>query len=102
MLALARRLNVVSSSKMTPSVELAEVFRMSSLKISSLTLSAELAPLRVAVALPCTVTTVPMEAGGVAADGGVAGAGGVFCACASFGAASFDVPRPSDEARVIF
>ena len=59
MLALARRLNVVSSSKMTPSAELAEVLSISPLKISSLTLSAELAPLRVVVALPCTVTTVP-------------------------------------------
>src|SRR5438105_163815 len=91
MLALARRLNVVSSSKMTPSAELAEVLSVSPLKISSLTLSAELAPLRVVVALPCTVTTVPIEAGAVVSGAaGVAGAAGE--AAGGAGAAGAGVP----------
>ena len=80
MVALAPMLNVVSSSSVMPSAPLVPVRNVSPLKISSLSLSAFVALARVTVALPWSVTTVPMESAAVCvavggAAGGEAGAG---------------------------
>ena len=59
MRVFAERLKVVSSSKVTPSEELAPVSSVSFLKIGSLTCSATAAAAlaRLTVALPCRVAT---------------------------------------------
>ena len=85
MLALAVRLKVVASLKVTPSVEFAEVCNTSLRKISSCTFSGVGVLLRVTVAVPVKVATFPIGsssegcAAAGAAAGGVAGAG-VGCA----------------------
>ena len=59
MLALADRLNVVSSSKVMPSDAVAPVRSRSPLKIGSCTFNRRDTALRVAVTLPCTLATLP-------------------------------------------
>src|SRR5450631_1499836 len=85
MVALAVRLKVVASLKVTPSVELAEVCSRSLRKISSCSLSVVAVLLRVTVALPVSVATLPIGSSLVAGLGGlaaVAGEVGGVCACA--------------------
>ena len=66
----ADRLNVVSSSKVTPSEEFAPVASVSFLNIGSATCNAVAAALpRVTVALPCRVATWPTELSAGAAAG---------------------------------
>src|SRR5665213_2986628 len=92
MLAFAVRLNVVASLKVTPSVEFAEVCSTSLRKMSSCSLSGVATLLRVTVALPVRVATLPIgssvAAAGCAGEGAVAGAG----ACAGWACA--DRVRP--------
>src|ERR1700675_848734 len=77
--ALAVRLNVVASLKVTPSVEFADVCNTSFRKMSSCSLSGVAALLRVTVALPVSVATFPIgsAAGGAGAAGGGRGRGGL-------------------------
>ena len=58
--ALADRLNVVASLKVMPSFDLADVSTMSLAKISSRNNSGVVALLRVTVALPVSVATLPI------------------------------------------
>src|SRR5665213_2336097 len=86
MLAFAVRLNVVASLKVTPSVEFAEVCSTSLRKMSSCSLSGVATLLRVTVALPVRVATLPIgssvAAAGCAGEGAVTGAGAGW-ACAN-------------------
>src|SRR4051794_31320858 len=91
--ALADRLNVVSSSKITPSVAFGAVRSTSPLRIGSLTFSAIEALPRVTVALPWTLATLPISS---AADGAAGGAG--VCARACTGNAAIN---PAKAARKI-
>src|SRR3977135_1448134 len=91
--ALAFRLNVVPSLKVMPSDELAAVCTTSLRKMSSLTFSGIAALLRVTVAVPVMIATLPIgSSGGCASAAGAAGSGagaaGVFVAGGggSFGA----------------
>src|SRR5580692_3673004 len=96
--ALAVRLKVVASLKVTPSVEFADVCSTSFRKMSSLSLSGVAALLRVTVAAPVRVATLPIgsSATGGAGDGAVTGAGAgavdgagaCACACAGWACAS--------------
>lgn len=87
--ALAARLKVVESLKVTPSVELACVCRMSPWKMSSCSLSGVELLLRVTVALPVRVATLPIgsSAAAGAGEGAAAGAGvrSSQCRCALSG-----------------
>src|SRR3954462_994267 len=74
--ALALRLNVVPSLKVMPSEELAAVRTTSFRKMSSLSLSGILALLRVTVAVPVMIATLPIgSSGGCASAAGAAGSG---------------------------
>src|SRR5580693_693934 len=79
--ALAVRLKVVASLKVTPSVEFAAVCSTSLRKMSSFSLSAVACLLRVTVALPVRVATLPIGSSlpgdAVAVAPGAAGVGGV-------------------------
>ena len=88
--ALALRLKVVPSPKVRPSDEFAAVCTTSLRKMSSLTLSGMALLLRVTVAVPVTVATLPIGSSGArasaardaAGSGAAAGAAGVCGACA--------------------
>src|SRR5271156_317334 len=83
MRVLCDRLNVVWSSKVTPSVEFTAVSSVSFLKIGSAVFNAiaEALP-RTTVTLPCSVATWPTDVS-VACAGGAGGGG--FCARAGRG-----------------
>src|ERR1700678_2638370 len=84
--ALAVRLKVVASLKVTPSVEFAAVCSTSLRKISSFGLIGLDCLLRVTVALPVRVATLPIGSSlpGCAAAAGDAGpCGGWGCTCAT-------------------
>src|SRR6202140_2722547 len=82
--ALAVRLNVVASLKVTPSVEFADVCNTSFRKMSSCSLSGIELLLRTTVALPVSVATFPIGSSAAArvGEGAVVGAG-AGCVCAS-------------------